>query len=1237
MRTRLQKVVSLLLIVVVFVPYLSMRAERTNIKINSNKSENPEVTVIKSDESEIILELKVNSYSLTTVETEIGKASILAGPGAVPVLRKGAPGLVKITASVIIPDFDNMHIEIVDVHYVDIENIDLAPSKGNLYRNIDPQDIPYVYGDEYSENKFYPSSIADLSRPYIVRDFRGQTVNFHSYRYNPVSKTLRVYTDITVKVTPTGEKGVNIKNRYNNISAISKEFNQIYNRHFINYENVATKYNSVGEEGNLLIIAHSDYLSLMQPLVDWKIQKGIDCELVEYSEIGSSANDIKTYIETYYNDNGLMFVLFVGDGEDIPSLYQSGDSDVAYGYIEGDDSYPEIFIGRFSGESEDDINTQVNRTVDYEKYPQEDAAWYSKNTLIGSDEGGSGQGDDDEADWEHMQNIRTDLMAFTYTAGDELYDGSHGGEDASGNPTPTDLANALNEGSSLLAYVGHGSDYSFVTTGFSNTHANELENDNMLPFIFDVACVNGNFHNQTCLAEAFMRATNGDNPTGAIAINASTINQSWAPPMSGQDEMIDILVESYDDNIKRTFGGITMNGCMQMNDDYGSGGDEMTDTWTIFGDPSLVVRTAAPQVMSVTHNPVIFIGLTEMQVQCDAEGAYAALTFNGELVGTGVVEGGVASVSFESFTNVGTATLTITGFNAMPYIVELDVIPNDGAFVVLDGYEVYDEDNNEAEYEEQVRFNFSFKNVGNENAGGVTAVISSDDEYVVILDTLADLGTVNSEEIQNYQDLFLVEIANNVTDQYMIKFKLELTDELDSVWTSYFNIPVNAPKLSVDNIVLNDNNGGNGNGRFDAGEVVDMDVFLQNFGNADSKEATLIVTTRSNYITILNEEIDLGIIAQRGIVDTTIVVTIDPLTPIGTSIGLTFTLIADQYMATETITRSVGLMLEDFESGDFSLYDWNLEYDSTWFISDESYEGGFGIKSDTIIDEEEASFSLEINVNADDTVSFYKKVSSESGYDYLRFYIDGSLQEQWSGEEDWSRVAFPVSAGLKTLKWTYYKDYSVSNGADCAWIDYIILPGFAQDSAGGNDTLQFISYADTIARLNDLYIYNIEATSSNNESVLEFSCHTAPEWLSIEDKGDGTAILSGTPDNVDLLGYHEVILCVTNGESSAFQMLSLLVMPAITVNEFSIVSNSFAVYPNPAINSATIEFNLEEKSQVALSVVNVLGKQVYIKPETEMTNGIHRLNMNLEAVPGGIYFVNLIIGNQKYTQRIIKE
>jgi len=209
---------------------------------------------------------------------------------------------------------------------------------------------------------------------------------------------------------------------------------------------------------------------------------------------------------------------------------------------------------------------------------------------------------------------------------------------------------------------------SWGTTGFSNSNVNALTNQGKLPFIWSVACVNGQFMNGTCFAEAWLRASKNGQPTGAIAFLGSTINQSWNSPMAGEDEMTDILAESYPDNIKRTFAGISLNGCMEMIDEYGTDGENMADTWTVFGDPSIMVRTKNPDTLIVSHATSLVTGATSFLVTCNENGARATLLLHDTLLATDLVSNNTVVFSFPALLNPGdTLLLTVTSYNSIPY------------------------------------------------------------------------------------------------------------------------------------------------------------------------------------------------------------------------------------------------------------------------------------------------------------------------------------------------------------------------------------------------------------------------------------------------------------------------------------------------------------------------------------------------------------------------------------------
>ncbi len=166
----------------------------------------------------------------------------------------------------------------------------------------------------------------------------------------------------------------------------------------------------------------------------------------------------------------------------------------------------------------------------------------------------------------------------------------------------------------------------------------------------------------------------------------------------------------------------------------------------------------------------------------------------------------------------------------------------------------------------------------------------------------------------------------------------------------------------------------------------------------------------------------------------------------GASAGAhTITAIAFDNLSNQRST-SISIVLlqaasEGFESGLFDLYPWQNISTGPWTIQSQTvYSGAYAAKSGTITHLQESTLSLSLNLLQAGEVSFFSKVSSEPNYDYLRFYIDGTLQEQWSGTVNWGFHAYPVSTGTRTFTWTYAKDQGVSTASDCAWLDHISFP-----------------------------------------------------------------------------------------------------------------------------------------------------------------------------------------------------
>ena len=637
------------------------------------------IKLISQTNNTLIVEFNLQNYRLSKIDTSdpyLYQNFIVNG--GVPVLKIGEPELLKFTSNIQLPNTGSTSYSILETEFFELENIYITPSKGNLYRNIDPNSIPLVEGPVYSYNTDFPNNLIIMGKPYIQRDVRGQTLSFIPFKFNPSKKTVKVYKKIKIEISfnpnISGKNEIKLPVR----RKIAKETNLIYNRRYLNY--VSPRYNSLGQDGKMLIIAPSEYISDLDALISWKRKSGVDVEIVNVDDIGNNEINIYNYVRNYYNQNpDFLYLLLVGDHNDVAS-YNAGStggwmsetkwSDSKYGLVSNsNDWYPDVYVGRFSPSSSNDLNTMIQRNLEYEVTPL--VSDYYQNALgIGSNEG-NGYGDDGESDWQHLRNIRTDLLNFGYQNVYEFYDGSHGGEDQSGNPNSSIISNALNSGVSLFNYTGHGDINSCATGNFTSSHVNSATNSGKYPFVISVSCNNGTFTSGTCISEVWQRASHLNSPTGSIAAAGSSILMSWAPPMATQDEIVDILVESYAHNKVQTIGALFYSGQMKMLDDYPNAGKEVIETWILFGDPTTFFRSKTPSDFTVSHDEEQGFGVSSLSVFCDEQDAKVTLWNGDSLIGKTNVLNGQADFIFDSIQQIDTLEIIISGYNKIPYFGNL--------------------------------------------------------------------------------------------------------------------------------------------------------------------------------------------------------------------------------------------------------------------------------------------------------------------------------------------------------------------------------------------------------------------------------------------------------------------------------------------------------------------------------------------------------------------------------------
>ena len=1152
-------------------------------------------------------------------------------------LEAGMPQVPVLARSLIIPALAKMHLNITNSEYVEL-TLPVAPSKGNLTRDIDPATIPYTFADFYQSGESYPAEIAYLTEPFILRDYRGITVRFQPFIYYPATQTLRVYTKLNISVYAQGTDLTNAL--LNPKTSYSRYFESTYQNMFLNFS--AAKYPSLDEEGRILVIKHSMFDATIQPWVDWKRQLGFTVDVVDVTQAGSTAANIKTYIQNQYDlNNGLMFVQLVGDAPQIPTLtYSGGGSDPSYALLAGNDNYYDIFVGRFSAQTVAELETQVARSIYYERDIAPGATWLEKAIGIASAEGGGGQGDMGESDITHMNNIRTDLLNYGYTTVDQIYDPG---------ATAAQVSNSVNQGRGFINYCGHGADTYWVTTNFNNNNANALTNDYMLPLIVSVACVNGNFVSQTCFAEAWMRSVNETTnaPAGAITFWGSTINQSWAPPMRGQDEVTDLLVG----NLKYRVGGLLFNGAHKIIEVYGSQGLADARTWTIFGDASLMVRTKNPQVITATFNPVLFLGMSSFAVQT-IPGGRITLTNNGIIYGKGIADAtGNCVINLDIIPDLPMdMTLTISAFDYQTYIQTIQVLPSSGPYLVVEETTFSDVNDNIFTTGETVFLDMNLSNIGSETATSVSVTLSTNDSYVTLLNPTLTIGDINSGNVSS-TGTFQIQLSNSIPDEHTVNLHIFIATSDGETFENNCSFIAYAPAITWGPLQINDSLGNN-NGRIDAGENVTITFNVTNSGHCDAADisTTLIVNGVSHLITPIISTIENLPVSQTG--QMIYNVTFSSQIPMGTSVQLTAMTMFGEYLSVHTYTIVVGIVMENFDFG-FSNFPWVFE-GGNWTISPDSFNGSMAAKSPSINNNSSTSISITYQCPQAGEISFWKKVSSEPSCDFLKFYINGILKFQWSGTDDfWSQVTYPVSPGTNVFKWEYVKNNGSYQGSDCAWLDDIIFPSTGEQ----------IGIPVFVIDMEDINFGDVIVNTIVSQTVTICNCGTASMLGTIATESPFSL---GEPSMPAY--YLEYIIPV--GESFTFNVnfqplqnsvyTGTLIInsddPNALVNTIPLygtgqpVANDDPVavlvtslkgcYPNPFNPTTTISFSIKEKAPVELVIYNILGQKVRTLVNQPLEPGEHSIVWNGtdnkgRSVASGIYFYRMKAGNYSETKKMV--
>jgi len=1034
----------------------------TSGQILTTDGQKTEFTVIENAQTTLVVNNTVGEISTLEVIAGPEIYTRLLLPGYSRTQLIGSPELPVMRKLIEVPAGASFRFEILSSSYTDISLGDLGyehtliPSQPPAPKNGQVPDFQ-INPTAYSTNAFYPQHLVAAENLGTLRSVNIGRLDIFPVQYNPVTHILRVYELLEIRVTfEHGDPGATLDNKARYENAYFKSIS----RSLVNYQPLASRDTIAKYPITYVIIADPMFEAQLQPFIEWKTKKGFHVidGYTNDPQVGSTTYSIKSFIQDLYNNpapgrQAPTFVLFVGDIDQVPTWTGQAAghvTDLYYCEYTGDD-FPEIYYGRFSAQNTDQLQPQIDKTLMYEQFTMPDPSYLEECVMIAGMDGtyggvhGNGQ---ILYGTENYFNESNGLLSQTY-----LYPQS--------GANAANIRQDISDGVCYANYTAHGSPSGWADPEFSIGHISQMTNAGKYALLVGNCCSTSEYQVGECFGEALLRAEDKGS-LGYIGASNSTYwdeDYYWGVgvgPISGTPPSYSqTSLGAYDrtfhthgeprDEWYTTMGQMIFAGNLAVTEGSPGSSEYYWEAYNLMGDPSLMVYYSLPPQMEVTYQPLLPLGTSSFTINTDEPFAYVAVSMNGELHGAMQADAsGQAVMSLLPIFTPGMADIVITSQNREPFIGTVLAANPDGPFILLENHsttELAGNKNSKSEGNEVIGLNITLKNWGNSDGNDVVATITTSDPYVTISDGSEDCGTVPAQSSLSIENAFSVILDPAVPNGHQVVFDLAVEDPNRESWSSEFKILLSAPVIHCNSITVDDTEGGNGNGRLDPGETAEISYILGNQGGVMATGVTVSLLARSGFITISDPLQMPGNISLFGTKTVTFHIAVDDQASDGTVVPFEFNLVATAYEMSEVSPVKIGLICEDFETGNFSKFNWQHAGSQQWTVTPLfPFEGNYSIKSGAIQNNESSEVTIQYTSMVADSITFYRKVSSESG-DKLRFYIDNQLKDEWSGTTGgWKRASYPAYAGTHTYKWIYSKDGSGIQGSDAAWLDYINFP-----------------------------------------------------------------------------------------------------------------------------------------------------------------------------------------------------
>lgn len=798
----------------------------------------------------------------------------------------GEPKLPVIKKMIEVPFGADVEVEILafDEEFITLADFGFSnpvvPMQNSVRKDEDPDNLVFAFNEAaYTRDAFLGrKKIAEVEVVGTMRDIRLACLSIAPVSYNPAKGVIRVMNNIELGIrfvdTDTEKDGV--MSTYS-----SRYFSPMRSRLLNHGVGLSRQTSDSSRPERYLIVSHDAFAQTLQPFIEWKTRQGFDVDVHYLSETGNTADTIKYFIHQQYlqatqTNPAPSFLLIVGDTPQVPAsrvgTMSHRQTDLYYACV-GDDIYPDMLYGRLSAQNSQQLKSQIDKILFYERYEFTNPEYLDDATLIaGAD-----------ATWNPLVAQPTINYATA-----NYFNSDHGFNNVYAYLTSpyTDSYSPSRIAVGLINYTAHCAETVWGTPELTRNAVNHFENEGMYPIAIANCCQSGDFGHDECIGETWMRSAG----KGAAAYIGSSPNSYWyedfywsvgAHNYSGgfYPSVNNSGIGAYDamfSDMYNTTGSLLFSGDMAVSEANSSHYPTSVpplyywEGYNLLGDPSMMPYFTQAQQNNVSHALVMPIGASVFEVAAEA-GSLVSISKDGVIAGVGVVDSsGVINLDIHPVYSVGNVDIVVTKPDFIPYIDSIPAAVLNGPYLLVNGVTVNDADGNvngEADYSESFSLSLNVMNAGIEpTAGQAELKVVGFDPFIIQMGTESIPQGLAPDCEYHISDGFMFMVADSVPDGHESHFMAVATQDTN-VWFSEFNIRLHAPVLEMTSgpLVVDDNE------VVDVDETTDIRFVLKNTGSSAvrdvqveiaSADGMLVVNDWTHSIDVINPGEEVGIMAS---------------------------------------------------------------------------------------------------------------------------------------------------------------------------------------------------------------------------------------------------------------------------------------------------------------------------------------------------------------------------------------